>query len=259
MLIQQLAVTFCENDERIQRQTLQEMGYLVKTVSTDEALYKKNPEYLSKSLSRNAFATIITNGNAWCAIAELPIDAKLFPNLIAFSLFSFYIFRGSLQPIIVLDSPETVITALKTAVRVLYRQPRRYPEWSGSYKQTNYGWILRKADEEPYALGAWLRFKEFVWPGYTFTTWLEGVDVPKIKFKVIAITDAGVAIRSTIDKKPITIKKLAFYEIAKGWKDYKKGSIPNSALDDKSIYFPYILGLLHWLEQEGRLNDIPEN
>jgi hypothetical protein len=210
-------------------------------------------------MSKNADITLIDNANALEYLLELSIDDTLFPNLISITEFhkplSSYC---SPKPIILLYEGEKYITYLLTAIGILNNQPRRYIDRSGNYNPTSYGFILRNADEEPYALGAWARLKKFIWPGYKLTTWLNDINLPILKFKVISITDTNVTIRTVVDEQLITINKIDFYEIAKGWEGYKIGQIPNNALKNKSILFPYILGLLHWMDQEGRLNNLPK-
>ena len=258
MFIQLLTGLDNNTEEKALRQALEGRDCLIRSINTFDAKYDHDYDYLNDGLSKLASATIIFSSYEWLSLANRPIDITRFPNLIVITQQYQNEFKDSYRPIIIILLSNNYITDVKTAIQTMDRQSTRYPEMSGSYKPTRYGWILRKPDEEPFALGAWQILKEYILPGYTFTTWSKYNTKADIPFNIKTMGIDFFEVESAVEERPITIERKHYYEIAKGWKAYQKGTFPDNYLENKTRYYLYILGILHWLEQDGKLRDIPD-
>jgi hypothetical protein len=188
---------------------------------------------------------------------KLPIDGILLPNLISLSpsLYSLDSYCAS-KPIVILYGKERSIPALVTAMDMLNRHPARCLERTGNYDYAHYGWVLRDACDEPYAREAWLCLRKYIWPVHIIITWLYDEKQLKVQFRIISISDNDLTFEPGVEGRYSRISKADFCKVAKGWAAYKGGEIPDDALKYHAILYAHILGLLHRLDQQGKLNNI---
>jgi len=237
--------------------TLQNLGHQITMIYYPVALDGEKPAPLTQQLSPNAHITLIDEANALPSLVKLPIDDNLLPNLVSLtpSLYSLDSYCAP-KPIVMLYGKERSITSLVTAMDMLNRSPVRCLERIGNYDYAHYGWVLRDACDEPYAREAWLRLRKFIWPGHITSTWLYHEKHTRVQFRIISISDSEIAFEPGVEGKYSCISKADFCEVAKGWVAYKSGEIPERTLKYHALLYPHILGLLHQLDLDGRLNNI---
>jgi len=222
---------------------LKNLGHDVRLISYTTAMEQNNFKCLLPNMSKYVDITLIDNANALESLISLSTDDTLFTNLISITEFliplTTYCFP---KPIVLLNVGEKYLTDLASAIDVLHNQTRRCLDRTGHYNRTDYGWLLKNAEEELYALGMWEKLEDRFDPRSHFMTWTNDPSTPIIKCQLLS-SCGYITIRSTVDEC-IKINKKEFCEIAKCWLEYKKGLIPTSILHQKTHLFPYILGLL---------------
>ncbi len=225
---------------------LKHLGHNVRLVSYSAAIEEKDFKYLNFHLSKSADITLVDNANAFEYLVELSIDDTLYPNLIAITEplipLARYFFP---KPNILLYEGKNYLSDLVAAMNVLQSKEKRHLERTGHYDRVTYGWLLKTAEEELYAMGMWEKLEDCFLPGGNFTTWTTDTNIPIIKCQLRS-SYGYIIIKSTVDEC-IRIDKKEFCEIAKCWIEYKKGLISTSYLHQITHLFPYILGLLQYI------------
>ena len=137
---------------------LQKLGHDINIIYYSTALDELNTNDLLHRMVKSSDITLIDDPNALFYFNRLSIDDIYFPNLISifFSINPLAEYCSP-KPLIMPSSTDKNITYLINAIRIISNHPRRYLERTGNYKSTRYGFMLMRADEEPYAKEAWKR------------------------------------------------------------------------------------------------------